>query len=387
MTSAPILNAITAAFVGCGGSVAIVLAAAEATGATAAQTASWFTALCLAMAATTMWLSLRHRLPIITAWSTPGAALIAASPAGALTIETAVGAFFVAAALVVATSLVSPLARIVERLPMPIASAMLAGVLLRLVTSPFEALAQPGTAVLVLPMLALFLVWRLVQPMLAVIGVLVAGTALAGTLGQVGPLPPLEFASLTPVLPRFDPAVALGLGVPLYLVTMASQNLAGFAVLRASGYENVPTTSILRVTGIASFVSAFAGAHTSNLAAISAAICTGPDTHPDPSRRWLAGPPYALCYLAFASIGPMLVAVFAALPPVLLKTVAGIALASPMLGALTQAFSGTHEKFAPGLAFAITASGVALLGVGAAFWGLAAGLLVHWSDTLYRRPR
>lgn len=377
MRLAPLLTALTAAVVGCGGSVAIVLSAAEAARATPAQTASWFTALCLVMAATSAFLSLRHRMPILTAWSTPGAALIAASAGAGLTIETAVGAFVVAASLILLTSLVGPLARLIERLPVPIASAMLAGVLLKLVSAPFEFVGEPSAALLVIPMLAAFLVWRLLQPTLAVIGVLLLGVVIAVLLGQVSTLPPTAFASLETIVPRFEPAIALGLGVPLYLVTMASQNLAGFAVLRASGYEHVPARSILGVTGAASLASAFAGAHTSNLAAISAAICTGRDTDPDPARRWPAGVWYGLAYLAFAAVGPMLVALFAVLPPALLKTAAGIALAMPMIGALSQAFSGDHDKLAPGLTFAITVSGVAIAGVGAAFWGLVVGLAAH----------
>ena len=199
-------------------------------------------------------------------------------------------------------------------------------------------------------------------------------------------MPPVAYASLTLIQPTFDVATTLGLGVPLYLVTMASQNLAGFAVLRASGYEQVPTRSILQATGLASLLTAVAGAHTSNLAAISAAICTGPDTDPDPSRRWRTGPPYAACYLAFAAIGPMLVGVFATLPGALLKTVAGIALAAPMIGALSQAFAGPHDKLAAGLTFAITTTGIAVAGIGAAFWGLMCGLIVHAVGLAVRRP-
>ena len=157
---------------------------------------------------------------------------------------------------------------------------------------------------------------------------------------------------------------------------MASQNLAGFAVLRASGYSAVPSRSILGVTALTSLVTAPFGTHTSNLAAISAAICTGPDAHKDPARRWLTGPPYALCYLVFAALGPSLVALFATLPSALIKTVAGVALAGPFVNALSTAFSAPGDRLAPGLAFAVTASGLSVFGIGAAFWGLLAGLLV-----------
>ncbi len=374
MALAPILAGLTAAIVGCGGSIAIVLAAAEALRATPGQTASWVTALCFAMAATTAILSIRHRLPIITAWSTPGAALIAAS-GGGIGMEAGAGAFLVAAALIILASLVAPLSRLIERIPMGIAAAMLAGVLLRLVMAPFEVL--PAAPWLIVPLIVLFLAVRLVMPSLAVIAVLVAGAILAAGLGVMRPLPPIAFAHLEWVTPVFDPGVMMGLGLPLFLVTMASQNLAGFAVLRASGYSEVPTRSILGVTGFASLLTAPLCAHTSNLAAISAAICTGPDAHKDPTLRWWAGPPYALAYLVFGLMGPTLVGLFTALPSELIKTVAGLALAGPMIAALGAAFGGTDDRLPAGLTFAVTASGVALFGVGSAFWGLVAGLVAH----------
>lgn len=368
------LAGLTAAIVGCGGAIAVVFAACVAAKASPHETASWVAGLCLAIAASTAILSLRYRLPIITAWSTPGAALIAASSSPALTMPTAIGAFLVAAVLIMLTAAIQPLGRWIERLPMPIAAAMLAGVLLKIVIGPFESLAlAPG---LILPLIGLFLGLRLIVPALAIIGVLIAGVVLAGLVGQLQPLPPLALAEITWIAPQFDAAIALGLGVPLFLVTMASQNLAGFAVLRASGYQDIPTRTILGVTGVVSFLSAPMGAHTSNLAAISAAICTGPDAHPDPTKRWLAGPAYAMAYVLFAVLAPSLVALFAVLPPELVKTIAGLALAAPMIGALVTAFTGDHDKFAPGIAFAVTVSGVTIVGVGAAFWGLAAGLLV-----------
>ena len=373
MSFAPLLAAVTAAIVGCGGSIAIVLAAADAVHATRAETASWITAICWAIAGSTSILSLRHRLPIITAWSTPGAALLAASGAG-LDMQTAVGVFIVTALLILLASVVSPLLRLIERIPMAVAAGMLAGVLLRLVIAPFEAI--PEAPLLVVPLLILFILARRLSPATAVIAVLAGGSALSWFLGLVKPLPDLEFAHPVLFAPKFDITAIVGVSLPLFLVTMASQNLAGFAVLRGSGYTAVPARSILAVTGLTSLVSAVFGAHTSNLAAISAAICTGGDAHPDPRRRWQTGPPYAFCYLLFGLFGPSLVGIFSALPLPLIKTVAGVALTGPLVGALTTAFAGSGDRFAPGLAFAVTASGVTLVGVGGAFWGLLAGLLV-----------
>jgi benzoate membrane transport protein len=373
----PAVMALVAAIVGCSGSIVIVLGAAAAVRASPEQTASWLAAACLAIALSTAILSIYTRLPLITAWSTPGAALIAISAGPALTIETAVGAFLLAAGLTVLTALVAPLTRLIERLPTSIAAAMLAGILLKLVMAPLAGItASPG---LILPMLALFLVLRALAPSVAVLGVLAGGAALAHVLGLIGPLPDLAVATLTPIRPAFDLPVMVGLGVPLYLVTMASQNLAGVSVLKASGYPEAPVRPILLVTGIASAVTAPFGSHATNLAAISAAICTGPDCHPDPARRWLAGPPYALCYLLFALYAPSLVGLFSALPPDYVTTLASVALMAPLFGSLATAFGGSHDKFAPGLTFVVTFSGLAVFGIGAAFWGLLLGLLV-WAS-------
>ena len=171
-------------------------------------------------------------------------------------------------------------------------------------------------------------------------------------------------------MPAWDVATLIGLGVPLYLVTMASQNLPGFAVLRASGYQP-PTQPVLAVTGAASLGTAFLGAHTSNLAAISAALCTGPDAHPDPAKRWMAGPFYALWWGLIALFGASLVGLFGALPPALLATVAGTALLGSMAGAMGAALAAEKDRFAAAGTLAVTASGVTLMGVGSAFWGLS----------------
>ena len=375
-----VVSAVVAALVGFGGTLAIVVAAARAVGASPAQTSSWVAALCLAMAATSAFLSVRHRMPVITAWSTPGAALIAAT--SGIGLPEAVGAFLFAAALVLLTAAFRPVGALIHRLPAGVASGMLGGVLLRFVVAPFEsAVALPE---LVLPLLALFLAVRLVNPSVAVLAVLVAGLALAWGLGLTEAVPAgLALSRLEVTAPAFDPAVLLGLGLPLYLVTMASQNLPGFAVLRAAGYDP-PARPILAVTGLASLLTAPLGAHTSNLAAITAAICTGPDTHPDPARRWLAGPIYGLCYLGLAAFGSSLVELVAAMPPALIATVAGAALAMPFAGALAAAMAAPDQRFAAALTFAVTASGIAAFGIGAPFWGLVAGLAVLGLDRLRR---
>ncbi len=366
-------SALIAALVGFAGTLALIVAAAQAVGATAAQTVSWITAISLVKGLETGYLSWRHRMPIVTAWSTPGAALIGAS--AGIALDAAVGAFLLVGLLIVATAAFRPLGRLIERIPMSIAAAMLAGVLLPFVLGAFKAI--PQAPALALMMIAVYALVRPFSPLFAVVIVLAAGIAGCWAFGLIGPLahaftpPGLEF-----VAPRFEWSVLIGLGVPLYLVTMASQNLPGFAVLRASGYSP-PVQQALAVTGAGSVLSAFFGAHTTNLAAITAALCTGPDVDRDPARRWPAGIVYALAWLALALAGASGVALLAALPPALIAVVVGLALLGPLVGALGTAMKDEAERYPALLAFAVSAAGVNFGGIGAAFWGLAAGLLAH----------
>jgi benzoate membrane transport protein len=371
-----VLSAASAALVatvaGVGGTLPVVLAAAQAVGATPEQASSWVSGLGIATAVSALVLSVRYRMPIITAWSTPGAALIA-STSGVPSLRAAVGAFVLAAMLVLLTAAIRPLARLIERIPASIAAAMLGGILLRLVVAMIEQV--PQAPLLVLPLIVLFLVARHVVPVLASLIVLAAGASIAWTLGLAKPIPPFGVSALVFETPVWDVATLIGLGVPLYLVTMASQNLPGFAVLRASGYRP-PTQPVLAVTGAASLGTAFLGAHTSNLAAISAALCTGPDAHPDPARRWITGPFYALWWSLVALFGASLVGLFDALPPALLATVAGTALLGSMASALGAALGPDKDRLAAAGTLAVTASGVTFIGVGSAFWGLVFGLLM-----------
>lgn len=385
MKSGGLVSVATAALVatiaGVGGTLPIVLAAAESVGATPEQASSWVSGLGLATALSALALSVRYRMPIITAWSTPGAALIA-STSGVPSFAAAVGAFVLAAVLILLTAAIRPLGRLIERIPASIAAAMLAGILLRLVVAMVEHV--PSSPLLVLPLIALFLVARAFMPALASLVVLVAGALLAWSLGLVKPMPGLGLSTIVITAPVWDAATLIGLGVPLYLVTMASQNLPGFAVLRASGYQP-PTQPILAVTGAVSLGTAFMGAHTSNLAAISAALCTGPDAHPDPAKRWMTGPFYAFFWGLIALFGASLVGIFGALPPALLVTVAGTALLGSMAGAMGAALAGDQDRLAAAGTLAVTVSGVTLMGVGSAFWGLVFGLLILGIDRFLKR--
>ena len=380
MRASVVISAIVAVLVGFGGSVAVILAAANAVGASAAQTSSWVTGLCVSVMATTAILSVRHRLPIITAWSTPGAALIAASTVPSF--EAAVGAFLLAAILIVSTAVFRPVNSLIERIPSAIASAMLAGVLFGFVLAIFEHIQSEP--ILVLSMVIGFAVLRVYSPSWAILVVLVLGVALAFVLGKTTPIAELGVSRLGVVKPSFDTATLIGLGIPLYLVTMASQNLPGFAVLKAAGYE-VPSRSSLTVTGVASVLTASVGAHTSNLAAITASICTGPDAHPDKDKRWLCGPVYAAGYALLAIFGASLVATFSSFPAALIATIAGLALLGPFVSSLSASLTIERQRFAAAATFAVTASGIGAFGIGAAFWGLIAGLFILALDRVLSR--
>ena len=371
-------SALVAAIVGFGGTLALIIAAADAVGATRDQTASMVTALCLAMAVETAWLSWRLKMPVVTAWSTPGAALVAAS--AGFTLAEAVGAFLVAAVLLIVTGMLPVFTRLVARIPASVASGMLAGIVVTFVIGAFAAV--PIDPWFVLPLLALFFIARLFNPMLSVLAVLVAGVVYAFASGRAGAVPTAELSTLALTWPAFSLSALIGLAIPLYLVTMASQNLSGLAVLRAAGYEP-PAGPIIAFTGLVSLLTAPFNALTSNLAAISAAICTGPDTHPDPTRRWMVGPFYALAYLVFAAFGASLVALFAVLPKTLIALVAGLGLMGALGNALVIAFADERERFAALAAFAVTASGLSFAGIGSAFWGLAAGLFAIGLDRLH----
>ena len=374
MRASQISAALVAALIGYGSTIALVLSAAAAVGATPAQTASWVFAVCGAKAVGSAWLSLHTRVPVVLAWSTPGAALIAATTG--VTMAEAVGAFLLSAVLVVLTGLVRPLGRAVAAIPDGVAAGMLAGVLLpfclKLGTS---AAALPA---LVLPMLAVYLLVRLRQPGLAVLAALITGVALAFATGTTPALVPV-WPHPVFIAPAFRAQVLIGLGLPLYLVTMASQNLPGFATLRAHGFA-APVQPALVVTGALSGVSALFGAHPISMAAITAALCMGPDTHPDPDQRWRTGLAYSGVWLLLALFGPLILSALAALPPPLVTAIVGLALLGPLTGAATGAFATPAQRFPAAVTLTVTASGVAAFGIGAAFWGLVAGLAVHTLD-------
>ena len=366
-------SAVVAALVGYGSTIALLLAAAATLGATPAQSASWVFAICLAKGLTSGFLSAYTRVPVVLAWSTPGLALLAASDG--ITMPEAVGAFLLAAGLIMLTGAWGPLGRLVQRIPDGIAAGMLAGVLLPFCLPLMRAIES--LPLLVLPMVVVFALVRLKNPAMAVLAALATGIGLAFFLGQASlPALTLGLPQLSLILPEFRSSVLIGLGLPLYLVTMASQNLPGFAVLRAAGYT-APVRPALLATGGASLLLAFAGAHTISMAAITAAICLGDDTHPDKAQRWKVGIAYAGVWLLLGLFSPLIIPILAALPPALIAALVGLALLGPLMGAATGAFAQADQRFAGLVTLVTTASSVSFFGVGAAFWGLLAGLCVY----------
>jgi benzoate membrane transport protein len=271
-------------------------------------------------------------------------------------------------------ALLKPLARAIAQIPSPIAAAMLAGVLLKYALGvPAAALSMP---LFVLPLIIVFFGLRLSFPLFAVPVVVVLGVAMAAFAGSfTGDCCAIGFTRLEWTTPQFDWTTILSLGVPLFLVTMASQNLPGFAVLRAGGYEP-PVTSCLLTTGLASMAMAPFGSHSVNMAAITASLVTGPDTHEDPAKRWLVAWPYLVLYVAVGLAAALLVQILGSLPAALITTIVGLALFSPLMGSVVAMLKEPRDIESALITFLVTASGVTFYGVGSAFWGLVAGLVL-----------
>ncbi|MDZ8201753.1 benzoate/H(+) symporter BenE family transporter [Microbacterium sp. SSW1-59] len=383
----PIVAGVVTALVGVTSSFAVVLTGLAAVGATDRQAASGLLVLCLTMGVATIVLAWRYRMPITVAWSTPGAAVLATTGVVDGGWPAAVGAFFVAAALILLTALWPRLGRLIARIPPSIAQAMLAGVLLPLCLAPVTGLTENpwGVAPVVLTWLVVARLaprWAAPAAFVAAASVIVVHVAGAGTVMDPAALVPrLEFT-----MPQLTVGAVMGIALPLFLVTMASQNVPGVAIMRSFGYD-VPWRPAMTVTGIGTAVGAAAGGHAINLAAISAALAAAPEADPDARRRWVAGVSTGATAIVLGGMSAALVALVAVAPTAVIPAVAGVALFAAFGSAVQQAIDDPGERLPAVVTFLVAASGVVVAGVGAAFWALIAGLVVREALHIGRRGR
>lgn len=372
-----LVSGAVAVLVGYTGSVAIIFRAIDVVGATQAQANSWMLALGLGMGLTGLILSLLYRMPILTAWSTPGAALLAVSLEG-VPLEQAVGAFLFCAVLLILTGVTGWFAALSRLIPDSLASAMLAGILFQFGLSAFTSL-QSDTA-LVAVMGLVFLAGRKLFPRYCIPAVLAAGVLYCAATNSFGSLDALDLSLARPefVMPAFSLPVLIGIGLPLYIVTMSSQNMPGVVALKTAGYQP-PVSACLTVTGLASLLLAPFGGYAFNLAAITAAICAGPEADENPRTRYLAGVMTGLVYILVGLGGATVISLFLIAPAALVATVAGLALLSTIGNSLSAALSDNREREAALVTFMTTVSGISFWGIGAPFWALVLGLAVnHW---------
>ncbi len=366
----PIAAGVVTAFVGFASSFAVILKGLTAVGATDAEAASGLMALSIAMGVAGIVLSLASHMPVSAAWSTPGAALLAATGAAPGGFPAAVGAFLVVGLLLISAGLFRPFARLVAAIPGPLANAMLAGVLFGLCLKPIAALIEaPFSATLIV--LARLIVSRWKRTYATPLAALVDGLVIAAS----GPAAGFDLATITPrpefVAPTFSLGAIVGIAAPLFIVTMASQNLPGLAVLGAYGYRPDPGRLVWR-TGAFSLAAAPFGGHAVNLSSITAALCASPDASADPAKRWIAAATAGATYVIFGLLAGAVTA-FVSGAPILVEAVAGLALLNPFGSAVHNALADSQEREAALVTFLVTASGVTIYGVGGAFWGLLAG--------------
>ncbi|EHS50443.1 benzoate transporter [Rhizobium sp. PDO1-076] len=366
------------AFVGFASSFAVVLQGLKGVGATDYEAASGLMALSISMGLCGIILSVWTKLPVSVAWSTPGAALMATAGIPLGGFPAAVGAFFVCAALIVLAGLFRPFGRAVAAIPAPLANAMLAGVIINLCFAPFKAVAFDAR--LGLPILVVWAVvaafkrlYAVPAALLTFVAVIVFGVELPeGAMASwtQSLAPPIEF-----VMPVFTLSALVSIALPLFIVTMASQNIPGIAILKVNHYEPKPGP-MFAVTGLFSFLSAPFGGHAVNLAAITAAMAAGEDAHPDPARRYWAAIIGGIGYILLGLAAGAVTSFVALAPPILIQSVAGLALIGAFSGSAVAAFKDVETREAAALTFLITASGISILGISGAFWGLIAGVLM-----------
>ncbi len=374
LSASALVAGFVTVLVGLTSSIAIVFQAAQSFGATPAQLSSWVWAIGIGVGLSCWLPSLWWRKPVVMAWSTPGAAVLATAGAtGAFTMNEAIGAFVLCAALILLVGVTGWFERLMNRIPVAIASALLAGVLVRFGLDAFAA-AQTNTWLVVL-MLMTYLLGRRFAPRYAVMATLAVGIAIALAQGKIqwsAVQPGLTFPVFT--MPAFSLQAAISLALPLFVVTMASQNLPGVAVIRGTGYD-LPVSKLITITGFASLVLAPFGGYALNLAAISAAICMGPEAHPDKARRYTAAVAAGVLYTLVGCFGVVIAGLLTAFPHELVVAIAGIALLGTIGSGLFTALQAEQYREAALITFLVTVSGVTIAGVGSAFWGVVAGSL------------
>jgi benzoate membrane transport protein len=378
---APLLAGTVASITGTAASAGLVLAALTSLGATKSQTTSAIVVLLTFYGLLSILLSTRFKMPISIVWSTPGAALLISSGSLGVPFSSAVGAFIVTGFLLLLTGLWPALGRLVSSIPKPIASAMLAGVIFNFCIAPFQSASDFPW--LVLPALIAWLVlykYATIWATPAAMVLIFASTAIAEgiTVDPLSILPTLEF-----VVPTFDLASIIGISLPLYLVTMASQNIPGIAIMKTFGYE-VPFKPVMASTGIAAIVAGFFGGFSMNLAAITAALNANDHAHKDPKRRWLSSVYGGYVYLIVALLAGVTVAFVLQAPRELVLAAAGIALLGTIISALSSAVEVVELRLPAMVTFLVTASGLSAFSIGSAFWALIAGLLV-WGWLSFRK--
>ncbi|HBD1197808.1 TPA: BenE family transporter YdcO [Escherichia coli] len=366
-----LLAGFLAVLIGYASSAAIIWQAAIVAGATTAQISGWMTALGLAMGVSTLTLTLWYRVPVLTAWSTPGAALLVTGLQG-LTLNEAIGVFIVTNAIIVLCGITGLFARLMRIIPHSLAAAMLAGILLRFGLQAFASLDGQFS------MLLVWLATKAVAPRYAVIAAMIIGIVIVIAQGDVVTTDVVTtdvvFKPVLPtyITPDFSFAHSLSVALPLFLVTMASQNAPGIAAMKAAGYS-APVSPLIVFTGLLALVFSPFGVYSVGIAAITAAICQSPEAHPDKDQRWLAAAGAGIFYLLAGLFGSAITGMMAALPVSWIQMLAGLALLSTISGSLYQALHNERERDAAVVAFLVTASGLTLVGIGSAFWGLIAG--------------
>ncbi|KQN60562.1 hypothetical protein ASE99_06880 [Serratia sp. Leaf51] len=384
LTFSAVIAGFVAVLVGYTSSAAIIFQAAEAAGASVAQIGGWLSMLGLGMGVTSIGLSLYYRTPVVTAWSTPGAALLVTSLPGT-SINEAIGVFVFATGLILLCGVTGLFAKMMHYIPQALSAAMLGGILLRFGLNAFTSLqsnfALAGSMCLV------YLLAKRALPRYAVVLALAAGLIVAGWQGDIALHgQSLTFAAPAFVMPHFTLSSIIGIGIPFFIVTMASQNAPGIATLKAHGY-NLPVSPLISWTALTALILAPFGGFTVCIAAITAAICMGEDIHPDPKKRYMAAVAAGVFYLIAGVFGGSIGMMFTALPEVLIHTIAGLALLGTIAGSLYRALENESQRDAAIITFLITASGVTLLGIGSAFWGLAGGVITHLILSIPARKR